>query len=229
MNSSGKMIRNKILWLAAICAVAIVGLQVASRVWVKPTPSPDLVEFQAVWSNIRTNMASKDEYRIFAKSLLQALEETTITEAHRRVLSSAFTYGLIHAGGNQKDSLLELHRTFLFAKYGRQTNSDPIFIEVQSALETKVSFILAIAPTHPNVALAIHSIRPENVEGFIFRQQVAIEETMNHYLIENQSVLQITSILGLSILHLSTAIILLFFVLGLLLIHSKICKTAKPQ
>lgn len=209
--------RNMIVWLVIIWAVAIFGFQIALRVLENPVPEQSLVEFNSVYERVYTGVASQEDYKLFASSVLHTLAKTQLRDNHREHLKGAFTYGLFRAAGENTDALHAAIQQFQTKREQSINITDQAYIEARVALEQLVLSVLAINPTDPRILSAPFSIAMEKMDGFDMEQQALTKEIMDRYLIHNRSVLTDTIFLGFPLHYFYTAVFLLVLFVGLCL------------
>lgn len=211
--------RNMIVWLVIIWAVAIFGFQIALRILEEPVPEQPLVEFNSVYERVYDGVASQEDYKLFASSILHTLAKTHLLDNHREALRGAFTYGLFRAAGENTDALHAAIQQFQTNRELSLNITDQAYLEARVALEQLVLSVLAINPTDPRILSAPFSIVLENKDALDLEQQALTKEIMDRYLIHNQSVLTDTIFLGFPLHYFYTAVFLLVLFVGLCLAY----------
>ncbi len=79
-----------VIGMLLLWGTAVFGFQVLLMLTNKPTPEPTLAKFKEVWSAIKTEKATTDEQKQFARVILMVLgKNLAVKDAHKEILKNA--------------------------------------------------------------------------------------------------------------------------------------------
>ncbi|HSV87378.1 MAG TPA: sodium/substrate symporter small subunit, partial [Bacteroidales bacterium] len=211
--------RKLIVWLLAIWATAIFGFQIALKIIGKPTPEPALVEFNTVWADVKGGQATQEQYKVFARSVLQGLGKIYLEPEYISAMSNAFSYSMFKVAGEQDYSLIQGIEAFSEMQRVSANITNPDYIKARLHLESIVVDILGLHPNDPRIIAAPFSLKPELAVEFLPENQNLTEEALTLYMTHNRSILTDTKFLGFPFHYFFTAVFLLFLFVALCVIY----------
>ncbi|MDA3890327.1 MAG: DUF4212 domain-containing protein [Salinivirgaceae bacterium] len=208
--------RNMVIWLIGIWTVAIFGFHILLRVIEKPTPEPQLIAFNEVWENVKSNNASNDEIKTFANSALHVAGKVFINTEHRAALDNGISWATMQlADSSQKVALTSAIANFETATENAQAITDANYIQAKKELGALSIAVLGLNPDEVLAKILSLELRSSGIEKITDENISIIETCMPHYTIHNRSVLTDTKFLGFPFHYFYSAVFLLILFIGL--------------
>ena len=224
-----RRVRNIVLSILIMWAVAVFGFQILLKVVEKPTPEEAYTLYETVWPEVVDGTATPADKKVLAESLSHALAKSGLKPEHRVPLTNVLNWAVFSA----TDSLTGSHLSSGIAAMQTnrqllaQTKDDKVYAETKANLEMAKKEVLQLLNT-------IHGIAPESLQAGVIafnlqanltatlseEDATMIPEIMSKYLIHNQSVLTDTKFIGFPFHYFYTAVFLLILFVLLCLIFS---------
>lgn len=222
-----RRVRNIIISMVILWALAVFGFQVLLLIFQKPTPEKALIAFDAVWEKVKTGNASAEENKDFIAAVAAVLGKSSLKKDKRAILSEVMTRNM--AGmldSTSREGLLNDIRTFKSSNesLSKSATDESYLLAKESIEKSKVELLLKINgvygfPAHSLEAdiiasnLTMDAFQPANEQN-----AASIPEIMKLYLTHNQSFLTDFKFLGFPFHYFYTAefLLILFIVLSLL-------------
>lgn len=208
--------RNMVLWLISIWAIAVFGFQFLLRAIEEPTPEPQLIEFNEVWSNVKTDMASVQELQQFTKAILHVNGKVFITNDERRALQNGITWAVFRIVDSiQSKALLSSLKHFEGIVAKDIVFTENAYLLAKQELGGLTQVIVSIDHSSVLNSILPLELKSEFISTFSEDSKSKIEACMPKYLIHNRSVLTDTQFLGFPFHYFYTAVFLLILFIGL--------------
>lgn len=208
--------RNVVILLVSIWTVAIFGFHFLLKAIEKPTPEPELIAFNEVWGNVKTNSASTAETKTFAHSALHVAGKVFIKTEHRAALDNGITWATFAlADSAQKIALSTAISDF--EKLSAEANSvtDEAYISAKTKLAAIAQQVLELDPSSAVSKILPLELKSSVSESLNAEDIETIETVMPLYMVHNRSVLTDTKFLGFPFHYFYTAVFLLILFVGL--------------
>jgi putative solute:sodium symporter small subunit len=223
----GRKNRNLILTLLIIWFVAIFGFQILLLIFQKPTPEKALINFEAVWENVKNGDATDQERKDFVNSLISVAGKSLVKPNDRIIIVNALSnvvYGMI--SDEEKTSLSGLVEDLAETRTQLTKAPDAQYGILRAELTGIKASINAIAnertgidPTNNKEAILPYSLNTD-YKPLSPAEIEALPRIMKLYLTHYQSFLTDTKFLGFPFHYFYTAEFLLIFFIFLCLIYS---------
>ncbi len=224
-----RQVRNIILTMLSIWAVAIFGFQVLLKVIEKPVPEKAYTTFESVWENVKPGQATAEDRFGFSSGLVAVLGKSAATKADKQILSEALSWNIYSVLDSlEKESLIDMVKTFKtnIANLGI-AKTDAQYVEAKTAMDQSkleisnlLSGTLNIEPTSLEANIIAFNLLPVDVEQLSNEQLEKIPAIMKTYLVHNQSALTDAKFLGFPFHYFYTAEFLLILFVVLCLVYS---------
>jgi len=212
--------RNLVIWLIGIWAVAIFGFHFLLRVIEKPTPEPQLITFNKVWNNVKTENATNEEIAQFAQTTLHVAGKIFIKSEDRAALDNGISWATMQlADSAQKKAISKALQNFESVTANTQALTDENYISAKIELGALAASILNIDPQNVLAKILPLELHSSGIEIFTEQNKAIIESCMPFYTIHNRSVLTDTTFLGFPFHYFYTAVFLLMLFIALCWIY----------
>jgi len=218
-----RRVRNIIVSMLIIWAVAVFGFQILLRVIQKPTPEKAFITYESVWEKVKSGNATAGEKKDFITSITAVLGKSTLKKEKREILANALSWSTYSSlDSSTKEALLRYVADFKTSGEGlAKSTKDQDYLQAKETLDkSKIEILKQIS--------AIHGFSSSGLEANIIAfnltdtdvQQLSEEDInvlpaiMKLYLVHNQSFLTDSRFLGFPFHYFYTAeFLLILFVL----------------
>jgi putative solute:sodium symporter small subunit len=212
--------RNMVLWLLSIWTVAIFGFHILLRVIEKPTPEPQLITFNEVWSSVKSDNANAAEITKFAQSALHVTGKIFIAPEHKAALDNGITWATMQlADSTQKVAITEALLSFEKAEKEAQVVTDKGYIDAKLKLGALAQSVIGLQAGSVLAKILPHELKSSGIEIFTDENKAIVAKCMPLYTIHNRSVLTDTKFLGFPFHYFYSAVFLLILFIGLCLVY----------
>lgn len=224
-----RKIRNIVLSILLIWALAVFGFQILLRVIEKPTPEKAFTLFESVWEDVKSGNPSIDDKNSFSTSLSFALGKSSLKKEHREPLVNALNWSIYSIADSSDRSVLtnsvnELRKYQLMLSESKKDLEFSAIKEKMEAARTNVLVMIEkitlLKSNSLEAGVIAFNLKSEFSETISEADTQAIPLVMNTYLVHNQSILTNTKFLGFPFHYFYTSIFLLVMFVLLCLIFS---------
>ncbi|MFH1119980.1 MAG: sodium/substrate symporter small subunit [Bacteroidota bacterium] len=232
-----RRVRNIIISMLIIWAVAVFGFQILLRVIQKPTPEKAYITYNLVWEKVKTGNATATEKNDFVSSITAVLGKSSLNKDKREILANALSWSTYSSiDSSTKAVLLKNVQDF---KSGRESlaesTNDQGYMQAKGILDrskkeilSQVKAIYGYSPSSLEATIIAFNLTVNDVPQLSENDITLIPETMKLYLVHNQSFLTDFRFLGFPFHYFYTAeFLLILFVLLCLLYSMRIEKLQK--
>ena len=213
--------RNKVLVLLIIWGFGVFGFQILLRVLENPTPEPVLIEFNEVWTQVKSDQATEAELQVFAKSVLQVAGKVFIDPQHRKALDNGITWATMQlADSAQQTAIMDALISFEKIAEDIEALSDENYVTAKNNLTALAIVPLKLQPNDLLTKILPMELRSEMAYELTKENEEIIEEAVPLYTTHNRSVLTDTIFLGFPFHYFYTAVFLLIMFIGICWFYS---------
>jgi len=217
---SARRNRNMVVQLILIWTVAIFGFQILLKIIEKPTPEAVYALYEQSWENITTGQYEALDLQKSSQAALSVLGKVAIQPAHREALDNAvswFAWELADSG--QKEQLQSLMTAFESIAGSISVFTDEAYVSKKNELLPLLGNLFKLPPNDIRVKIAPLEIKTTLMGSFDDENRKLFVESMDLYLVHNQSVLTDAKFLGFPFHYFYTAVFLLILFVGLCLLY----------
>lgn len=228
LTSYGRKIRNLILTMLTVWAVAVFGFQILLKVVEKPTPEPTLGQFEKAHAAILAG----DDDAATARDLLQSMVltggKTSLKADERKLLNSGINLAfrmlipdsVMSTLSDELASIASMQERIAVAK-------DQEYLDLQSGIKKAREVLIAesmpftgFAPGSLEQGILVASLRAESPVSLDSPELAGLPALMKLYLVHNRSFLTDFTFLGFPFHYFYTAVFLLVLFVGLCLLYN---------
>ncbi|MFH0755847.1 MAG: sodium/substrate symporter small subunit [Bacteroidota bacterium] len=182
----------------------------------KPTPEPVYSLYEQSWKNIQAGFPEALDLQKSAQAALSVLGKVAIQPAHREALDNAvswFAWEL--ADSTQKIELKTMLTDFEATAESTTLVTDETYLSKKNKLMPLLGDLYHLPSNDVRVKIAPLEVKTSLMGSFDDENRKLFMESMDLYLVHNQSVLTDTKLLGFPFHYFYTAVFLLILFVGI--------------
>ncbi|RPH31739.1 MAG: DUF4212 domain-containing protein [Bacteroidales bacterium] len=225
-----RRVRNIIVSMLIVWAVAVFGFQILLLSLQKPTPEKSFIAYESVWEKVKSGSATADEKKTFAASIAAVLGKSTLKKDKKEILANALSWNLYGSlDSSKKENLLKSVQELRTSteNLGKSTTDDGYLQAKESLNESKkelfsqLNDIYGFESNSLEVNIIAFNLISSDIQQLDENVATSLPAIMKLYLVHNQSFLTDTKFLGFPFHYFYTGEFLLILFVLLSLIYSK--------
>jgi len=224
-----RRVRNIIVSMLIIWAVAVFGFQILLRVIQKPTPEKAFITYESVWEKVKAGNATAAEKNDFVKSVAAALGKSSLKKEKREILAKAVSWSTYSAIDTvAKAALLKNVQDFKSSQGSLSKSTNDVgYLQAKESVDRSkneiirhISEIYGYPASGLEATIIAFNLTETDVQQLSDEEVNSLPEIMKGYLVHNQSFLTDFKFLGFPFHYFYTAEFLLILFVLLSLIYS---------
>ncbi|MFO7615964.1 MAG: hypothetical protein R6V75_01790 [Bacteroidales bacterium] len=228
LNAYGRKIRNLILTMLAVWAVAVFGFQILLKVLEKPTPEPTLELFDTAYTKVLAGQDDPSTVRSLLHSLVLTGGKTSLKPDERRLINSGINVTIrmlipdsvmMHLS-DELASIAAMQEQIVVAK-------DQAYLDLMSGIKLSRQTIIDESLPFTGFSrgsleqeILLAGLRSESPQSLRSPELAGLPDLMRLYLVHNRSFLTDFTFLGFPFHYFYTAVFLLILFVGLCLLYN---------
>ncbi len=213
---SARRNRNMVVQLVVVWGVAIFGFQITLKIIEKPTPEPVYTLYEESWPNIEAGNPGAEDLQKSAQAALSVLSKISIQPEYRQALDNAvswFAWELTDSAGKQE--LMAAVADFESIAESIENIMDETYVNRKNEIIPMLGTLYNLDPSDVRRKIAPLEVKSSLMNTFEDENRKLFVESMEMYLVHNQSVLTDMKFLGFPFHYFYTAVFLLILFVGL--------------